>query len=229
MKKHLGMILTAAVAALLLGACGSADTAPESTAAPAEPIPVILGTLENGTYENEYLGFGAQFPAGWQVDTAENLQDFSESVKEKFKDSDDKELGMALAEYPQIMDMKAINPETGDSVNVMYTELSETERVTFLSMDEDQILDSVLDQKNAIMSTYAKAGMTTESMEKVTITFLGQQRQAIRTVCKMKEDSIYMYQIFDYTLGGQHGVVTTFSGVNDETLKESIALFYALD
>ena len=249
MKKRYSLILTALlVSALLLNGCGSPDPT-ETSASPTEAVaapsseatvpaqapsesapatteeltPVVLGTVNGNVYENEYVGFGCEFPENWTLAPAEVLQELPDAVADILADTD---LDTSI---PQIMDLYAQDPEQGTSVNVLYTEMPATERLAYLLLNDDQIIDSVLEQKDLLVDSYAQAGMETQSIEKDSASFLGQDRVVIRTTCRANGLDICIIQVFDYHLGGKYAVTTTFSGLSPEAVENTMAMFYTLN
>ena len=54
--------------------------------------------------------------------------------------------------------------------------------------------------KDTMIEAYAQAGMEVESIEKVTVNFLGQDRVALRTVSSVNGVAQYLLQVFDFHL-----------------------------
>lgn len=241
-KRYLLTLSVLLVSALLLTGCGSPDpveTSASVTEAPAAPTaqvpatdasepteeltPVVLGTVDGNVYENEYAGFGCEFPETWTLAPAEVLQELPDAVADILADTD---LDTSI---PQIMDLYAQDPNAGSSVNVLYTEMPAKERLAYLLMDDNAILDGLLSQKDVLVDSYAQAGMETQSLEKATASFLGEDRLVLQTLCQANGVDIYITQVFDYQLGGKYAVTTTFSGLSQEAVDSTMALFYSLN
>lgn len=234
MKKIIAIAL--ALMLLLLSGCsddapsGTVEQAPEatvgSTEAPVEEEEVSLGRMEGGVYTNEYAGFGCTLDSSWTFYTAEELQELPENTAELFADSEYLDSESMLN---QITDMMAENLTDLTSVNVLYTKLSMTERLTFATMSHEEILDMTLDtQKDAMIAAYEQAGILVDSMEKVTVTFLGEEQPALH--CAMSIDGIpyYTLQVFDYK-AGQYGITTTFASYLEDNTSGLLDLFYAVN
>ena len=79
-----------------------------------------------------------------------------------------------------------------------------------------------------MVEAYAQAGMDVESMERVTVTFLGEEREALRTVGAVAGVPFYMVQIFDYHLG-QYSVTLTINSYMEDKTQQTLDLFYPVN
>ena len=207
---------------------GTVETAPPAeeteapTEAPAEEKEISLGRMEGGIYTNAYAGFGCELDANWTFYTAEELQQLPTDVAELFEDTD-MDLG-----YDQISDMMAENVNDMTTMNVLYTRVSMAERVAYAAMTDEEIVDATLEQKDAIITAYEQAGIQVDSIEKITVNFLGEERAAIHTVCAIEGYPYYILQISDYHLG-QYGVTLTFSSYFEDNTTSMLDLFYAVE
>ena len=84
-------------------------------------------------------------------------------------------------------------------------------------MSDEQIIDEVLKQKDSMIAAYAQAGMDVQSMEMVTINFLGEARVALKTVSDVQGVAQYTLQVFDYRLGQYSVTLTATSFIEDNT------------
>ncbi len=251
MKKLFALTLSVLLAAaLLLTGCGSPDsaetTAPGSvpteaetaapTGAPTQPAteaptevptddltPTLLGTIDGNVYENNYVGFGCEFPETWTIASAETLQELPAAIDEMLADTD---LDNTL---PQIMDLYAQDSSANISVNVLYTQLPPAERLAYMLMDEDAIVEALLAQKDMLEKTYTQMGMEVVSIEKDTVKFLDEDHTVMHTVCSSGGTEAHIMQVFHYNLGGKYGVTTSFSGLTSEAVENAMALFYGLE
>ncbi len=242
MKKFSHLALSALlISALLLSGCGSNPSTPadpsaptseqtsEQTTAPTQAAtssddlaPVVLGVVNGNVYENQYLGIGCDFPDNWKLSSAEELQDLPDAIADILADTE------LNADIPQIMDFYALDAEQSTTVNVLYTETSAAERLSFLLMDEEDMIDSLLTQKDMLKRSYSQMGMEPISMEKATTTFLGEEHFVLKTLCSVEGMEIYITQFFSYDLGGKYYATTTFSGLSEEAVQGAMDLFYAL-
>ena len=203
-------------------------TAPvEETAAPIEETTaptVSLGRMEGGVYTNEYAGFACSLDETWEYYTAEELQDLSDLTQEQLQDS---ALAEQAGKFDQITDMMAESYENLATINVNYTRLSATERLSFALTSEEALIDTTLQQKDLLMQTYAQAGINATGMEKTQVTFLGEEHFAIHTVADIEGTPYYILQLFRYNLGGQYYVTLTLASFVEDNTASLLDLFYA--
>ena len=241
MKKRWISGLAAAVLCIALAGCGDSSQPQRGTITPAktqqtDPAAtetttvtdgsVSLGRIVGGSYENTYAGYGCKLDENWQYYTAEELQDLSELTQELLEDS---KLAEQTGSYAQITDMMAENAQSLQSMNVLYTRLSFQERLLYSNMSEEALIDTTLKQKDVLLETYAQAGMDVSSIEKVQVSFLGEEHYAIRTTAKVQGVDYYILQLFDFNLGGQYYVTLTMSSFEEDTTSELLDLFYPVE
>ena len=196
----------------------------ETTTAPAEETTeetVSLGQMEGGVYTNEYAGFGCELDESWSFKTAEELQDLSQLTEDMLRDST-----LADSKYSTITDMMAENYELLASINVNYTLLSVSDRVTFSTISEETLIDATLLQKDNMIQSYAQAGIQVSSMEKAQVSFLGEQHYAIHTVATIEDTPYYLIQLFCFNLGGQYNVTLTLATYVEDNTASLLELFY---
>lgn len=235
MCKKRGIWALGLLLCLVLSGCGGKDavsgtvtpnTAPNDTTAPTvEETPVSLGRLEGGVYTNTYAGYGCELDSSWVYYSAEELQELPENINELLADT---ELGDSMADTTQIMDMKAENAQDLTTINVLYTKLSLEERLAYMVLSEEAMVDGVLTQKDTLIQGYSQAGIEVTSMEKVQVTFLGGPHFAIRTESTTQGVPYYILQVFDYTLG-RYGVTLTLASYVEDVTQDLLNLFYSVD
>lgn len=231
-KRCLALVM---VLALLLSGCGSGQPAAAPQAGTVQPLEtepaveersVSMGRLEGGIYTNTYAGFGCTLDSSWSYHSAEELQDLPENVKEMMEGS---ELGDSIDTLNQFTDMLAENVDAMTTMNVLYQKLSMEERLTFAVMSEAEILEQLLTQmQDSMTEAYAQAGFQVESMEAVQVTFLGQERTALKTSCMMQDVPYYTLQLFDYSLG-QYAVTLTLASFLEDNTGDLLSLFYTVE
>lgn len=204
-----------------------ATEAPETQTPETEAAenPLTLGRLEGGCYENAYAGFGCTLDESWTFYSAEELQELPDAVKEAVEGS---EIGEAMEGIPQISDMMAENVQLLANMNVVYSKQDLTSRLAFQLLSDEEAVDAMLAQKDMMIEAYTQMGMTDIVMEKVQVTFLGQEQWAMKTSCKVQDVDLYQVQIFNYR-AGSYGVVLTCGTYLEDNTQDILDLFYPVE
>lgn len=189
---------------------------------PAEENAGALGRIEGGIYTNTYAGFGCELDANWVYYSADELQTLPADVSELFADT---ELGENAANYTQISDMMAENANDMTSMNVLYTKMGMQERLLFATLSEEDTIDLTLDQKDQMIAAYEQSGMENVTMEKVKVTFLGEEHTAAKTHATIQGIDYYILQIIDYQCGS-YGVTLTVSSFMEDKTEDLLGLFF---
>ena len=198
------------------------DTRPEDTE-PEEDNDFSLGSMQGGVYENAYVGYGCSLGDGWTYKTAEELQDISGLTKDIFEEG-----GVDTSGFDQVLDMMAECTDPLATININYTALSTQERIAHRLAGEEGLVDGTLQQKDLLISTYAQAGIEVSAMEKVSVTFCGEERWAIRTTASIQGVPYYILQLFDTNIGPYY-VTLTLGAFMEDTTPQLLELFYSLD
>ena len=230
--KKIVVLLLALVMLLSLAACGKEAPAekPAATEAPAETTQAVdegktvtLGRVENGVYTNDYIGIGCALDSAWTFYTAEELQELPGQVQELLQDTE-----YADASLRQFTDMMAENVDALLNMNVQYTKLTLQERVAYVALSDEALVDVVLEESASMAEAYAQAGIEGAVMSKMAVEFLGRDRWAIHTTATVQGYPYYMLQVFEYGLG-QYGVTITFASFFEDNTASMLDLFYAID
>lgn len=219
MKRNMMRMLALVLALMtVLCACGGSENEVAGTVTPAteaaESKDVSMGRIEGGTYTNDYAGFTMTLGGDWVFYSAEELQDLPENIAELVKDT---ELGDAMDPVNQFTDVLAESVEELTTINVLYQKLDLTTRLAYAAMDEEAVLDGTLEQAEMMIEGYAQAGIIVENMEKVKVTYLGQERTALKTTSTANGIPYYILQIFETRLGAYSVTVTFASFMEDKT------------
>lgn len=203
--------------------------APTTEPPATDPLPdnsLALGRVEGNTYTNTYAGIGCDLDSTWTMYTADQLQELPAATMEMLEGT---EMGDAMANVIQFTDMMAENVELLSTVNVLFQKLDMSQRIAYAKLDEKTLMEAtLLMQKDAMIEAYAQAGIIVESMEIVTVTFLGEEHNAMKTVAEMNGVPYYLLQTFDYWLG-QYSVTITFASFVEDKTEELLDLFYPVD
>lgn len=221
------VVTTTAPATVPTQAATEETVPPETTEVPesTESEAAALGRLEGGTYTNSYAGYGCQLDESWVYYSAEELQALPDNIEEVLADS---ELAEDMAQMSQIMDMQAENADELATINVLYSKLGLQERLAYMVLTEEQVIDSVLEQKDMLVQSYTQMGMEVSSLEKVQVEFLGQEHWAMKTQAMTQGVPYYTLQIMDYA-AGQYGVTLTVSSFVEDKTQQLLDLFYAVE
>ncbi len=220
---------------VLLEGCGGGDEnvagKGEGDAAAQGPTEqenaLTLGRLEGGTYTNEYAGIGCELDESWTFYSAEELQSLPDEVVAAFEEGSD--MAELLADQEQITDMMAENVDIQCTVNVLLQKVSLQERAAILALGEKKMIESFVEENTQLLTeSYAQIGIEVQDIQPVTVTYLGEERTAVRTTGVMEGMPVYFVQVMDYTRGSSSVTITFTSFVEDNTQKV-IDLFFALD
>lgn len=202
------------------------ETTVPATEAPAgEENTMSLGRIEGGTYTNDYAGIAIELSSDWAYYTAEELQEMPDNVAEMFEDT---EIGDAMNTVTQFTDMMAESVEELASINVLFQKMDMSTRLAYATLDNDAILDATLAQSDLMIDSYAQAGIMVETMEKVYVTFLGEERVALKTCATMQGVPYFTLQVFDFHRG-QYSVTITFASFMEDKTESLLELCYAIE
>lgn len=195
------------------------EEATEATEATEEKT-VSMGVLEGGTYTNTYAGFGCEMDANWTIYPADQLQELPDNMEEMFKGTD-----LEGVEIEQFTDVMAENLTDLTTFNVLYQKLSMQERLAYALMDEADIIEATLSQYDTLVAAYANAGIIVQSMDKATVTFLGEEHTALYTTATVQDIPYYILQLYDYD-SGAYAIVTTFASYVEDNTQSMLDMFY---
>ena len=95
-------------------------------------------------------------------------------------------------------------------------------------MTAEQIVDSVLAQKDMLIEAYRQVGINVQSIGKKTVTYLGKETWAVYTVSEVSGVPYYMLQVYDYHLGA-YGYTLTASSYLEDSTQQVLDMVYPLD
>lgn len=230
MKNRKFLVLLALVLAFsLLAGCGTdkedVTGSITSTTAPVPEKNLSLGVVEGGTYTNTYAGIGCTLDSSWVIYPAEQLQEMPAAVRDMMEGS---ELAEAMEGVEQFTDMFAENANAMINMNVLLQKLSMQERIAFAMLTEEEVADTLLEEQDTMAEAYAQAGITVKAMEKVVVTFLGEQHYAVKTTAETQGIPVYLLQLFEYNIG-EYSVTITMTSFLEDNTESVLELFYKLD
>ena len=232
MKKHIISLTLALLMVLSMTACGSkpASNNPPAANNPTEAPALAenalaLGVVEGQTYSNTYAGIGCALDGDWVIYPAEQLQELPDITKQMMEGT---ELEKAMENVTQFTDMYAESVELLCNVNVLFQKLDMTQRIAYSVMDEKAVLDATMEQKDTMIQAYAQGGINVDTMEIVTVTFLGEEHYALKTVAETEGVPYYCLQVFDFWLG-QYSMTITFASFIEDNTESMLEMFYAVE
>ena len=237
MKKRIISLTLALLMVLSMTACGSKPASNNPPAAGSTPVenpteaPVLeenalaLGVVEGQTYANTYAGIGCALDGDWVIYPADQLQELPDITKQMMEGT---ELEKAMENVTQFTDMYAESVELLCNVNVLFQKLDMTQRIAYSVMDEKAVLDATMEQKDTMIQAYAQGGINVDTMEIVTVTFLGQEHYALKTVAETEGVPYYCLQVFDFWLG-QYSMTITFASFIEDSTESMLEMFYAVE
>lgn len=199
------------------------ETNPEESTPDSNPVG--LGRMEGGIYTNTYAGLGCELDESWTFYSAEELQQLPDNIGELLEGT---EVGDAVSGMEQIMDMQAECTDDLTTMNMVLQKLSLADRLRYAKMSEEEIVDETLSQSDILKDGYAQAGIMVQSMEKKTVTFLGEEHVALYTVADIEGIAYYILQLLDFDQGAYSITLTLGSYVEDKT-DSLLDLFYAIE
>lgn len=228
-KRTIALVLAAMLALSLLTGCGGKENPAVETQAPAtealQDKELSLGVWEGYTYTNSYAGIGCTLDGSWVAYAADQLQELPNTVRDMMEGS---ELGDAMANVTQFTDMYAENAQLMVNMNILFQKQDLQQRITYAGMDELDVLEATLSQKDLLVDGYAQAGIMVEDIQIVKVTFLGEEHYAMKTVAQTQGVGYYCLQLFDFWLGEYSATITFASFVEDNT-ESMLDLFFAVD
>ena len=220
MKKPFAVFASSCMAlSLIFSGCGGEEE--------LQPKEVSYGEVivDENAYENAYLGMGVKFPAEFEIQSAEDLGQDLERAKEVFKDT---ELSDEIENAVMYMDLQAVSNSNGDNVNIIYQELNKKDWTAYAQASDDEITDAILSQKDTLQKSYEDAGMEVISIEKGSLTMLGEEVPTIETKIEMYGMTMNIVQVAKFNLGGKFGLMITFTAVDEAGIQAMADAFYAL-
>lgn len=198
--------------------------APEVTI-PAITIPGIVPSVDtegleigsmNGTvYSNPICGISLSLDESWTPMTADMIYSGMGNVE------DGKIYGVTETAAATIFTAECT--ETLSNINITY------QKNLPGVMTNDSIIDASLLMKDELIQTYAASGMTVTSLDKTTVTFLGEERSAIQTVGDIMGIPFFIVQIPDITAKEGYTITYTIGTFYEDTTAELLPLFSSLN
>lgn len=177
-----------------------------------------MGVTEGNSYWNETMEIGCALDESWYFYTREEILEANGITAEMLDNS----LAEIVQEGGTMIDMLAVNPETGATVNVVFERLS---LVNALTMDEN---DYIRQSQPLLKEGLEQLGLAELEMETRSTAFLGEERQSLFITGSYDGTPIFETQVV-LKSGRNVTAVTVFSLSEDEIGETLAAFFSSLD
>lgn len=208
MKKTISLLLAFV---LLLAMPMAAFAADDSFAA---------GTTDEHSYWNETLRLGCTLSDEWYFYSDEEILEANGAAADLLKD----DLAEAVRESGQMMDMMALNLETGDNVNVNLERLNLT---SSLMIDEKEYVEISMEQ---LPTAIEQMGMSDVTIEAGTMEFAGEEHACLRISGNLTidglEEPLPLYETLAVIKNGRTVIIVTACSYWEDTTEDILANFY---
>lgn len=202
MKKAISLILTLALVLAL------------PMAALAEEDSFGAGTSDGNTYWNETLSIGCTMDENWYFYSDEEIMENVQATAGQLKD----DLAEAIKDAGSMMDMMAVNQETGENVNVNLERLSV---VNSLLVDEAKYVELSLAQLGDALE---QMGITVSDIGQDEMEFAGSKHPCIRLTGTI--EGFELFETLVVVKTGRTIIVVTACSYLEDTTDEILSHFY---
>ncbi len=189
-------------------------------AAFAEDDSFAAGSIDENSYWNESLRLGCTLDDDWYFYTDEEILEVNGAAADLLKD----DLAEAVRESGQMMDMMAMNMETGDNVNINLERLS---LANSLMIDEETYVELSMEQ---LPTALEQMGLSDVTIEAGTIEFAGEEHACLRISGYMiidgLEEPLSLYETMAIVKNGRTIIVITACSYWEDTTEDILAAFY---
>ena len=206
MKKLLSVALTLMLA--LTAVCAGAELAVQD----------VVGTVADGEYRNEYLGFGFHCE-GWTFSTEEEIAATYSASKEMFSEDFNK----ILDQTGNFMFLMASAPNGIDNIVGTVTSLGAAAD-TYRKLGLKTVYEMQVSQVKASLES---AGLTDVTVEAITLTIDGRETAGLRTSYVMSGLTVYGVQTA--LLKDEYLVSIAFTSLDPATAEEEAGLLFWLE
>lgn len=202
MKKAISLILTLALVLAL------------PMAALAEEDPFGAGASDGTTYWNETLSIGCTMDENWYFYSDEEIMESVQTTAGQLKD----DLAEAIKDAGSMMDMMAVNQETGENVNVNLERLSVANS---LLVDEAKYVELSLAQLGDALE---QMGLTVTDIGQDEMEFAGSKHPCIRLTGTIED--IELFETLVVVKTGRTVIVVTACSYLEDTTDQILSHFY---
>ena len=232
--KKLAAMLMALMMLLTMAACG--QQAPEQTGGTVEPgtqpdqsvtgqvdtaepdgETPEMGSVNGGTYTNEFAGIGCTLDETWVFYTEEQIAEINGFLTDGTSDEDMKKL---MEENQSVQDMYATSTDGLMTINVVFQNMGLLFGTT---MSAQEYAELSAQQLPDAMTTYGFENVTAAV---TTMEFAGAERPAVALTATVQDTP--MYELVICMKQGNYIYCVTLCSYTEDVTAQMAALFYAL-
>lgn len=172
------------------------------------------GTTEENAYWNDSLKIGCTFGDEWYFYTDDEILENNQAVVGQLKD----DLAEAIREAGTMMDMMAMNTETGENVNVNLERMSLANSLIYT---EDAYVKASVDQ---LASALEQMGMENVTAEQDEMEFMGEKHPCIRVSGTLED--VELFETLAVVKSGRTMIVVTACSYFEDTTADILSSFY---
>lgn len=170
--KKLCCIITVFSLVMGLAACSKAEKDIRGTVQtePAETEPEFaVGSAQNNTYTNSFLGLTVTLGGDWQFASDEEIREINQIAQDMVGE----DYAKAMQEADVVQDMYAANQANGATANIVLTNMG---NMGGLLVSEDMVAEQSMEE---ISTAMGNVGVENLTVEKTQMVFAGQEHPAL--------------------------------------------------
>lgn len=173
-----------------------------------------VGSAEGNSYWNDSMSIGCTMSDEWYFYTDEEIMENVQTTAGQLKE----ELAEIVKDAGTMMDMMAVNTETGENVNINLERLSLSNS---LLITEDTYVEA---SRQQLSDALEQMGMENVSVEKDEIEFMGQTHSCLRVSGSLQ--GIDLFETLVVVKSGRTMIVVTACSYWEDTTEEILGNFY---
>lgn len=193
------------------------ETSPENETQPENETPtkpeLSRGTVENGVYQNEFLGVSFNKPASWVYSTEEEIAALVNLVADNLLNENLKE---TLENNPSIIDMMVVDSITRSNVNITYENLAKT---LASNITIEQYIEAVKHQMSGMVGMTVTFTGEPETVKLGNVEFTRLLCDTTTNGVQMKQ-AIYLRKVEGYMISVSATVVSGYTVADIEAMFE---------
>lgn len=191
------------------------ETQPENETSPENETPtkpeLSRGTVENGVYQNEFLGVSFNKPASWIYSTEEEIAALVNLVADNLLNENLKE---TLENNPSIIDMMVVDSITRSNVNITYENLAKT---LASNITIEQYIEAVKHQMSGMVGMTVTFTGEPETVKLGNVEFTRLLCDTTTNGVQMKQ-AIYLRKVDTYMISVSATVVSGYTVADIEAM-----------